>query len=201
MNILWMLVCIVLAYVIGSIPTGWIVARAYGINIRQQGSGNIGATNVLRSVGKLPAAIVVLADPLKALLTVIIAQRLSDNPWFICATALAAILGNSFSLFLRFRGGKGVATSFGAFTPIDGVTTLFAFLLAAFGMYLGRMVSLAVLIAIFASIFFHYLSGFHPASLILVICICLLSIYNHRTNIERLKLGTESRLGGSAKSE
>ena len=88
----------------GSIPTGYWVARAYGVNIQKKGSGNIGATNVLRSIGKIPAAIVMIIDPLKGTFAVLLALWLGIGIWGTVFTAIAALLGNNFNVFFTLKG-------------------------------------------------------------------------------------------------
>ncbi len=184
-----------MAYFLGSIPTGYWVARAYGINIQKMGSGNIGATNVLRSVGKIPALIVVIIDPLKGTLSVFLAQLLGVGIWGIALTAFAAILGNNFNIFLRLRGGKGIATSLGVFVLIDPLTTVFALAIAVFTMSIGRIVSIGSLTGVFSGILLHIKGDYHPASLILSIAIFALAIIRHRENLVNLARGEERRLG------
>jgi acyl phosphate:glycerol-3-phosphate acyltransferase len=113
-------------YLLGSIPTGVIVARARGIDIREQGSGNIGATNVARTLGKKAGAMVLLIDALKGLLPVLAAVHLVADPWAHVATAAAAILGHVFPVWLRFRGGKGVATALGVFLGLSPIAAAIA---------------------------------------------------------------------------
>jgi len=189
------LLCMILAYLLGSIPTGYLIARAHGVDIQKIGSGNIGATNVLRTVGLGPALIVVLIDPLKAALAVLIAQWGQLSMWGVALTGLAAVLGNNFNAFLRFKGGKGIATSLGTFAPIDPLTTLCAALIGIFTMALGRYVSLGSLVGIFAAILLHLKGQYHLASLLLVIIIFALAMFQHRSNLQRLAAGNERRLG------
>ncbi len=96
--------CLVVGYLIGSFPTGYWVARSHGVDIQKAGSGNIGATNVLRAVGTVPALIVLIADPLKGMLAVLIADLFSLSEWGLVLAGLAAVLGNNFNVFLGLRG-------------------------------------------------------------------------------------------------
>ncbi|MEZ4630941.1 MAG: glycerol-3-phosphate 1-O-acyltransferase PlsY [Deinococcales bacterium] len=189
------IICILLAYLLGSIPTGYLIAKAHGVDIQKIGSGNIGATNVLRSVGRIPALIVVILDPLKGALAVLIAQWSQLSIWGVALTGLAAILGNNFNVFLRFRGGKGIATSLGMFAPIDPLTTLAAALIGIFTIFLGRYVSLGSLVGIFAAILLHLKGQYHIATLLLVCIVFALAMFQHRSNLQRLAAGTERRLG------
>ncbi len=194
MNQVIVVICIVIAYLLGSLPTGYWVARAYGVNIQKMGSGNIGATNVLRSVGRIPALIVVIIDPLKGALAVLLAQGLNIGIWGIALTALTAILGNNFNIFLRLKGGKGIATSLGVFMVIDPLTTLFAFTIALFTMLIGRIVSIGSLVGVFSGIFLHIKGDFHIATLLLSAAIFSLAMIRHKDNLAKLARGEERRL-------
>lgn len=187
---------LLLGYLIGSIPTGWMVARLRGVDIQKVGSGNIGATNVLRSMGVVPAIFVMIFDPLKGALAAGLPILFGQDPWTIALTALATVLGNNFNVFLRFRGGKGVATSLGVFLVIDPVVSLLSLTVALAVMALGRYVSLGSLVGILMSpLFVLARPPFEPANLALTIALAALSFYRHRENVRRLQAGTERRLG------
>src|SRR5829696_7341395 len=104
---------IVCGYVLGSVPTGLLVGRAFGVDVLEVGSGNIGMANVLRAAGKWPAALTMLGDLLKGFVPVVLARAITDNRWIIAAVALAAVVGACWSVFLGFKGGKAVATGAG----------------------------------------------------------------------------------------
>lgn len=189
---------VVLAYLMGSVPTGLLVARWRGVDIRAAGSGNIGATNVLRAVGPLAALVVLIVDPLKGVIAVAVPTALGVGPWWVAGAALAAVLGNCFNVFLGFRGGKGVATSLGVFAIIDPWVTLAA--LAVFGLVLGfgRLVSLASLVGVCSAPFMLVLLGDASISKVtLAFALALVSVWRHRENLSRLAAGTERRLGGA----
>jgi acyl phosphate:glycerol-3-phosphate acyltransferase len=189
---------VVTAYLMGAVPTGLLIARWRGIDIRAAGSGNIGATNVLRAVGPVAALIVVLVDPLKGVLAVALPSWLALGPWWVSAAALAAVLGNVFNVFLRFRGGKGVATSLGVFAIIDPWVTLSAVAVFALTLTFGRMVSLASLVAVCsAPIMLLLLGEAETWKVILSFVLALVSLWQHRDNLARLAAGTERRLGGT----
>jgi len=190
------LAVVLLAYLMGAIPTGLLVARMRGIDIQRTGSGNIGATNVLRAVGPVAALVVVLVDPLKGVLAVLLPSMLGLGPWWVAAAALAAVLGNGFNVFLRFRGGKGVATSLGVFLVIDPVITLAAATIFLFTLAYGRMVSLASLVAVSSAPFLLLLLGDAQLSkVLLVFALAALMVWRHRDNVQRLAQGVENRLG------
>lgn len=189
-------IAIVIGYLLGSIPTGYLVARMRGIDIQQIGSGNIGATNVLRTMGPLPALFVVLIDPLKGALAVLVAMLFQVGPWGVALTGLAAVLGNNFNVFLGLRGGKGVATSMGVFVVIAPYVTLLAIVIGVFTMALGRYVSLGSLVGIAsASALLLAQISFPPPHLYLALTLLALAMIRHRANIRRLAAGTERRLG------
>src|SRR5919199_6250966 len=119
---------ILTGYLLGSVPTGLLVGWTRGVDVRRVGSGNIGMANVLRAAGKGAAAATMLGDMLKGFLPVLLARLLVGNDWVVAAVALAALAGHCWSIFLRFRGGKGVATGAGttiALAPVVGIV-LFA---------------------------------------------------------------------------
>ena len=186
---------IIVAYLLGSLPTGYLIARAYGVDIQKVGSGNIGATNVLRSVGVFPAVIVILADPLKGALATLIPLWLGLSPWAVALCGLAVVLGNNFNIFLRLKGGKGIATSLGMFLPIAPAATLAALAMAIFTIALGRFVSLGSLVGMVSAPLFLVMGEFHPAALFLAVAAGLLAMYRHRENIVRLAKGEERRFG------
>jgi glycerol-3-phosphate acyltransferase PlsY len=190
---------IVFGYLVGSIPTGYLVAKAYGVDIQKVGSGNIGATNVLRAIGTGPAVLVALMDPLKGFLATIFPLVVGVGPWGVALTALATVLGNNFNIFLRLKGGKGVATSLGAFLAVNPLVTVLAATLGLFTMALGRFVSLGSLVGITAAPLMLLASGrIIPAELFLAVALALLAIYRHLGNIARLAEGSERRLGEKA---
>lgn len=189
-------VFMVIGYLLGTIPTGYLVARMRGIDIQKVGSGNIGATNVLRAVGLGPALLVALFDPLKGVVAVLFPILLAAGPWTIALTAFATVLGNNFNVFLGLRGGKGVATSLGAFLPIDPWITLLAAILGLFTIAVGRFVSLGSLVGVLSVPLMLLATLTVPLPyLYLSIALTLLIHYRHRENIRRLVAGTERRLG------
>lgn len=195
------LICLVLGYLIGSIPTGYLIARAKGVNIQQVGSGNIGATNVLRSLGLGPAILVIVADPVKGALATLIPVVLELSPWAVAATGLAAVLGNNFNAFLKFRGGKGVATSIGVLLMIEPSLSLAALTVGLLTLALGRYMSLASLVGMCSVPLFLLAGGGHLASALLSIILAALSLYRHRQNIVRLAEGSERRFTFRATKE
>ena len=197
---------ILAAYLLGSIPTGYILGRYLkGIDIREHGSGSTGATNVLRSVGKLPALAVLLIDLLKGSLALVLVNLIytylpeylpsSWQPWLITVAALSAIIGHSKSIWLNFTGGKSVATTLGVLLVMNPVIALGT--LACFGIVLGisRIVSLS---SICGAIAVNILMLVLGQPLPFVIFAALAGVYvivRHKTNIQRIVAGVEPKIG------
>jgi glycerol-3-phosphate acyltransferase PlsY len=200
------LITLVLAYLAGSLPTGFLVARAMRVDITQVGSGNIGATNVFRVLGKGPGALVLIVDLLKGAMAVQYASALavamapSDSLALPALAALGAVLGHNYTCWLGFKGGKGVATSAGAMAalipPAFGVTVITWLLVFFLSRYVSMASIAAAIILPVATVF--TVSG--PTRWPLVAftsALAALAVWRHRANIDRLKAGTEHRFGKS----
>lgn len=184
-----------LSYLLGSVPAAAWVARSRGVDIRQVGSGNSGATNVLRSLGKGPALAVAVFDILKGALAVLIGRWLGlPEPW-AALCGVMAVLGHNFSPFLGFRGGKGVATSFGVVGIINPLVGISAFVLAIFVMWMTRFISAGSILGAAAAIVMIVMVQSPLWMMSYVIGLALLLIWQHRDNLKRLQAGTERRLG------
>ena len=187
------------AYLVGAIPVGFIVARVFGgTDIRRTGSGNIGATNVLRTLGKLPAVVTLLGDILKGYLAVRLAGALVPAPWGEAAGAVLAIVGNCWPVFLRFRGGKGMATGCGAFLALAPLATAPAALVWLVITASFRYVSLASVMACVCLPIGVALLGYPWWSLGAAIAAAGIIVVRHRQNLQRLSQGREPRLGERA---
>jgi acyl phosphate:glycerol-3-phosphate acyltransferase len=189
------------AYLLGSIPFGLLIVKARGGgDIRSTGSGNIGAANVTRNAGALAGALTLLLDAGKGYLAVWLAARWTGgNVHWIMAAAVAAVIGHIFPVWLRFRGGKGVATSLGVFLPIcwqavAGAAVVWL-LVVAFWRY-SSLGSIAAAAAMPVLVYLYYSPHHAPATYISLstILISLLVLAKHRGNMERLVAGKESRL-------
>ena len=194
-------VLLLYSYLLGSIPFGVIVGRARGVDIRQHGSGNIGATNVLRVLGPGPAALVFAGDVTKGLVPVLVGQALLRS-WavpradlWVLAVALAPILGHTFSVFLRFRGGRAVATTLGALLGMSWLAGVIGLCIWIVVVGLTRYISLASIIASPSVPVYLALSGNRPAWCIFWAAIAALIIARHIPNIRRLLEGTEPKIG------
>lgn len=189
-------VCAAIAYLFGAIPFGLLIAKSRGINIREQGSGNIGATNVFRCVGKGWGTFTFLLDALKGFLPAFafpLVARLNAD--YGVLFGLAAILGHSFPVYLKFKGGKGVATSAGMLLGVAPVVVGYGFAVWLTSLLAFRYVSLA---SILASAVVGISVWFLDKSLLVSISLtvlALLVIWLHRANIKRLLSGTENRFG------
>jgi glycerol-3-phosphate acyltransferase PlsY len=186
---------VIFAYLLGSIPTGLLLSRALaGKDPRQQGSRNIGATNVMRTVGKALGVITLLGDVLKGLIPVVIALWLVKEKFWVAGTGLAAFLGHCFPIYLRFKGGKGVATALGIFLPLAPIAVVLDIFFFVGVAATSRIVSVGSILAAAAMPVLIWLLGYPLPSVILGICVAVLIIYRHKENIERLLAGRENRL-------
>ena len=192
---------LLISYLLGSIPVGFLVGKAKGIDIRQHGSGNIGATNVFRTLGKKLGIFVFVCDALKGFVAVSLAwhgfanHQLSPALTAISA-AIVCILGHNFPVWLKFKGGKGVATSLGVVIGLVPLAALIALIVWLIVFFATRYVSVASLLAtITVPIATAFLA--HPGDrtplLIFTILAALLIIVRHKSNIQRLIAGTENR--------
>ena len=197
------LLILVIAYLIGSIPSGYLIVRATeGEDVREKGSGGTGATNVSRSAGKGAGILTLILDVIKGVFVVFLAGILSDGlfpfaDWTIAFAGVLAILGHIFPVWLRFRGGKGVATALGVFLMLEPIVVVIALVVFAITFALTRYVSLASLVAISSiTIAILALTLFDPFELPNAIAALLsagLVIFAHRANIQRLIAGSEPK--------
>ena len=186
-------VCFLIAYLIGSIPFGLIVTRLAGAgDVRAIGSGNIGATNVLRTGRKSLAIATLILDVLKGALPVWLAGRY--GPDMAVVAGLGAVLGHCFPVWLKFRGGKGVATALGVMTVLTPLVALLAVLLFVAIAALTRYVSLGSMLGALAACVLAYAFG-HVQAAELYVLLTLLILAKHAANIRRLFAGTESKFG------
>ena len=196
-----MILVFVGAYLLSSIPFGLVITRMMGLgDLRQIGSGNIGATNVLRTGNKLAAAMTLILDIGKGALGVIITLLLTQDQMLMAIAAAAGVIGHCFPIWLGFKGGKGVATGIGvimALNPLAGLGMIITWLVTA-GVF--RISSLSALIAYAVAPFSIYMLEDEAARMPFAIAtgvIAILSIWRHRSNIGRLISGTEPRIGKS----
>jgi acyl phosphate:glycerol-3-phosphate acyltransferase len=187
------LLAVVLAYLLGSFPSGVVVSRLMlGRDIRDIGSGNIGAANAARAGGIKAGAAVGLLDVLKGLVAVLVGRLLGLDQTGLALTACAAVLGHDFSLFLRLHGGKGVATTFGAMLAVSPAGTLPAAVIWVAVLLTTGYSSLASLLALLALPIALALTGAAPTAVVAACFLLVLGVVKHRDNISRLLSGTES---------
>jgi glycerol-3-phosphate acyltransferase PlsY len=203
------LLLIPIAYLIGSISFAVVVSKCMRLpDPYSYGSGNPGATNVLRTGNKLAAVLTLIGDALKGYIAVILARILLGDEslsstlgsWVLCGVVIAVFLGHLFPIFHGFRGGKGVATACGILFGINwvlGLATLSTWVIVAMFMRYSSLAALAA--AVFGPIYFVFLFGLQPMGWALLV-ICLLLIWRHRSNIRNLMNGTESRIGSKKKA-
>ena len=188
-----LLVAVLAAYLCGSIPTGVLIARRLGVEVRQVGSGNIGATNVARGAGKKAGLLTLLGDTLKGLVPVLIVRFLDLGETTLAGTAVAAFLGHLFPLFHGFSGGKGVATGLGVFLGLAPYAILLALLLFLVAFAFTRIVSLASLVAAAATPLLLFLLAYPGGHVGTGLVIALLVVVRHHENIARLWRGQEPK--------
>jgi glycerol-3-phosphate acyltransferase PlsY len=184
---------ILCAYLLGSIPTGLLLAKAAGVDIRAAGSGNIGATNVYRTLGRSVGILTLVGDCLKGLIPVLVAQRLGMGDAGIAAAGTAAFLGHVYTVFLRFKGGKGVATALGVFLGVSPASVGIALVIFIAVVAAWRYISLGSVTAAGAMPFIVAGLDGRPLIIAMSAVIALLVIWKHRENISRLRAGTENK--------
>jgi glycerol-3-phosphate acyltransferase PlsY len=188
---------LVAGYLLGSVPTGYIVGSMAGVDVRTAGSGNVGATNVARVLGKGRGALTLVVDVAKGWLPVFVAQRLELGLPTAVLAGTAAFFGHLYPVFLRFQGGKGVATAFGVFLGL--APALAPILIVIFGVVFAvtRVVSLGSMTAALAAPIVFWVMNYPPLASAMMSLVTAMIIWRHRANIQRLLAGTEPKFGGS----
>ncbi len=192
---LLLIISVVVAYLIGSIPFGYLAAKLRGINIREVGSGNIGATNIARNLGWKLGAVVGVLDFMKSFVPVMIARLLFDNLGYILLVSIMPIVGHIFPIWLNFRGGKGVASIFGLLGAYFGLPTFLGFLLAWFLVVKQiRLMSLVNLIVALLIPVAFWLKYAQLAFILFGVLLGGIIWITHRANIKRLLAGKENKI-------
>jgi len=190
-----------LAYITGSIPFGLLISKAKGVDIRTMGSGNIGATNVLRCLGKPLGIACFVLDALKGYLPAALFPVLGIvNPTFGMLFGAASILGHNFPVFLKFKGGKGVATSAGVLLGVAPLAVAIGLLTWVVVFYTSGYVSLGSIVAALAVVITGWTADYGPVIASALTLLGALTIYRHRTNVQRLISGTENKFQRKKKS-
>ncbi|MGG6309608.1 glycerol-3-phosphate 1-O-acyltransferase PlsY [Paenibacillus macerans] len=190
-------IAVIVSYLLGSVSFSVVLAKALkGIDIRQHGSGNAGATNTLRVLGKGPAILVLALDVLKGIAAVWIGRWLGDGAeWTAALCGIAAIIGHNWPLYFRFRGGKGIATTIGVMATLFFFPALYAGIIAILSIVFTRYVSLGSLLFVLLTPIFLAISGEFGPYLWTSLIICVFAFWRHRTNIVKIVHGKENKLG------
>ncbi len=194
----------VVGYLLGSISFSYIIAKKVKkVDIRQHGSGNAGATNTLRVLGTGPAILVLLCDALKGIIAVLIGLYLAGEGLAPALAGLMAIVGHNWPVFLKFKGGKGVATTIGVLATLVFLPALYAGIIAIVSIVITRFVSLGSLLFLIGTtlltIFFRDYFIYPIEYVYLLLIVTALSFWRHRSNISRLLSGTENKIGKKVK--
>lgn len=202
MSIIMPIVLIVIGYLFGAIPVGYLIGRLWGVNLLESGSGRTGGTNVLRTAGLLPATLTILGDAFKGVIPTYVAVNIfPERPWIAALVGTATVLGHNYSIFLKFRGGAGGVTALGALAALSVYAALVASVVAILAIAISRYASMAtflgsvtglIMLIIFA------VAGQGPAGHILygVLVVPLIS-WGLRPNFARIRAGTERKIGSS----
>lgn len=192
-----MVIYYALAFLAGAIPTAyWYAKLFHGMDIRQHGSGNIGATNSMRVIGKKAGAIVLLFDFMKGFLPVFIMNKMGYTIEESFIVGIFSILGHIFSPFVGFKGGKGIASAFGVITGVFPVGALVCLAVFVITVYVSKYVSLGSIIGSLAFAVYCIVENPNSTSLqMLSVALCVILVYTHRLNIKRILNKTESKVG------
>jgi len=185
---------VLFAYLLGSVPTGYILGSLAGVDVRKAGSGNVGATNVARVVGKRHGIFTLVADIAKGFVPVVIALNLGLTSTATALVGVAAFLGHLYPVFLRFRGGKGVATALGVYLGLAPWATLVLMPIFVLVILATRVVSLSSMVAAASAPIVFWLLTSSPVLTGTSVFIALMIVLRHRGNIQRLLSGTEPRM-------
>jgi glycerol-3-phosphate acyltransferase PlsY len=189
-------IVLVAAYLIGSIPFALICARRWGApDLRLVGSGNLGAANVMRASGVTAGVVVAALDMAKGAVSVWVAEQLGSGPGLLAAAGVAAIVGHIYPVWLRFRGGKGVATACGVFSVLTPLALPPALAVFAIAVWLTKYISLGSVLASIALPPLAYAVGASIPAVVAACAAATIIVFRHRSNVGRLRTGTERRLG------
>jgi acyl phosphate:glycerol-3-phosphate acyltransferase len=181
-------------YLLGAFPTGRLVARSYGVEIEQHGSGNVGATNVARVIGKKAGITTLVGDVAKGVIGTVLARACYDDPWGAPLAGVALVAGHCFSI-PGMKGGKGVATALGTLLGLVPVYALVALIVFAGALKLGGMVSLASVTSSLLLPIYAIITGERGEIVAALSAIALIIVLRHRQNLERIIAGTEPKFG------
>ena len=188
------IIAVVWGYLAGSLPLSYLLARRHGVDLRLAGSGNVGAANVLRTSGVTSAVLAIVLDVAKGTVAVLVAMRFVDGRTTAVAAGLAAIIGHLYPVWLRFRGGKGVATSAGVFLVFEPLAVAIAGVVFAVGVSLTHYVSVGSITGALTLVVAVVILGSPTAVVVGVLIAALIIVHRHRENLGRLFAGTERRI-------
>jgi glycerol-3-phosphate acyltransferase PlsY len=191
------IILILFGYLLGSVPTGFILGWMAGVDVRKAGSGNVGATNVARVAGKRQGILTLIGDTAKGVVPVILALQMGANLTTTVMAGAAAFVGHLYPVFLKFRGGKGVATALGVFVALAPVAALVLILMFIAIALSSRIVSVGSIATAMAAPLILWLFSYPPIVVGMAVFIAAAITLRHRSNIQRLLNGTEPRFGSA----
>jgi glycerol-3-phosphate acyltransferase PlsY len=186
---------VIFSYLLGSVPSGLIIGKLSGLDVRKAGSGNIGATNVARLLGKTGGLLTLVGDTAKGFIPVLVVQQMGFSYLVTALVGVAAFLGHLYPIFLKFKGGKGVATSFGVLLGLAPLATMILLVVFAAVAFTTRIVSLSSMVTAVAAPLVLWLFYYSPTYVIVTAFMALMIVFRHYANIQRLLNGTEPRFG------
>lgn len=198
-EILIVAVCVIISYFIGNISPAIILGKIYGVDVRKEGSGNAGTTNVLRTIGKKAGVITLIVDILKGFVPAFAASFFTVGIGFPMLCGICVVIGHMWPVVHGFKGGKGVATTFGFLLGVQPWLALILLGIVAIGILITRRMSVGVIIAVICAIPVGYF--FHHENLIWVSAVALLVIIKHKDNIKRIIAGTEPKMSFGSKDK
>ena len=184
---------VIFSYLLGSVPSGLIIGKLSGLDVRKAGSGNIGATNVARLLGKKVGLLTLVADTAKGFVPIWLVQQIGLSDPIAALVGIAAFLGHLYPIFLKFKGGKGVATGFGVFLGCAPLATTILLVIFAAVALTTRIVSLSSMVSAVAAPLVLWLFYYSPTYIMMAALIAIMIVFRHYANIERLLNGTEPR--------
>jgi acyl phosphate:glycerol-3-phosphate acyltransferase len=186
---------VIFSYLLGSVPSGLIIGKLSGLDVRKAGSGNIGATNVARLLGKTGGLLTLVGDTAKGFIPVLVVQQMGFSHPVTALVGVAAFLGHLYPIFLKFKGGKGVATSFGVLLGLAPLATMILLVVFAAVAFTTRIVSLSSMVTAVAAPLVLWLFYYSPTYVIVTAFMAVMIVFRHYANIQRLLNGSEPRFG------
>jgi glycerol-3-phosphate acyltransferase PlsY len=184
---------VIFSYLLGSVPSGLIIGKLSGLDVRKAGSGNIGATNVARLLGKKVGLLTLVADTAKGFVPIWLVRQIGLSDPIAALVGIAAFLGHVYPIFLKFKGGKGVATGFGVLLGCAPLATTILLLIFGAVALTTRIVSLSSMVSAVAAPLVLWLFYYSPTFIMMAALIAIMIVFRHYANIQRLLNGTEPR--------